>query len=344
MAAYRLEPAKTGRSTCRLCGKLIDAGTMRFGSDDPGRGSRWFHLECAPKGSPRAFAPFAAQAKAASVAAVTPVTPKPPDHERNEGLEAMLIAEPRSKEAAQVYADWLTERGDPWGAVIRAALANDSKRTRTLMKEHGASLMGAMSPRWFAWNRGLIVEASIEARTADLLVERYAELRALRTAAFVRELKLLAIPNDALMKAVSENPPRALEGLFTWLGPGLSALKVPHLRSLTLFLTRPVRDELDELFGSTGLEGLARFTVFGSHHRDREISAESITRLTEWPVLAWLREVHLLQGSLSDAGAARLIELADRFRHLKRMTVDGWPERLRARAQERFGALLGPSR
>ncbi|AKT40273.1 hypothetical protein [Chondromyces crocatus] len=42
-----IERAKSGRSRCRVCGKAIEAGTLRFGEDVPSfSGLGWHHLAC----------------------------------------------------------------------------------------------------------------------------------------------------------------------------------------------------------------------------------------------------------------------------------------------------------
>lgn len=45
---YRVEPAKSNRSTCQVCKKKIDAGHLRLGSmlEETGTYTRWHHLEC----------------------------------------------------------------------------------------------------------------------------------------------------------------------------------------------------------------------------------------------------------------------------------------------------------
>jgi len=48
LPAYRIEPAKSGRSKCGKCEKLIDKNGVRIGSLDLKNGSytRWCHLSC----------------------------------------------------------------------------------------------------------------------------------------------------------------------------------------------------------------------------------------------------------------------------------------------------------
>lgn len=45
---YRVEPARSGRSTCKKCGTKIDRGGVRVGSLDKVSGTygRWFKLDC----------------------------------------------------------------------------------------------------------------------------------------------------------------------------------------------------------------------------------------------------------------------------------------------------------
>ena len=57
-----IEAAKTGRAKCRACGKLIAAGTQRFGervpnpfADDGGETTNWFHVPCAAFTRPESF-------------------------------------------------------------------------------------------------------------------------------------------------------------------------------------------------------------------------------------------------------------------------------------------------
>jgi hypothetical protein len=60
--AHTLEPATTGRATCRGCGRKIAATVMRFGervpnpfSDDGGDTTHWYHPICAAYRRPEAL-------------------------------------------------------------------------------------------------------------------------------------------------------------------------------------------------------------------------------------------------------------------------------------------------
>jgi len=57
-----IEPAASGRATCRACGQKIASGVLRFGeripnpySDDGGETTHWFHLDCAAYRRPETF-------------------------------------------------------------------------------------------------------------------------------------------------------------------------------------------------------------------------------------------------------------------------------------------------
>ena len=54
--AHLIEAAKSGRSTCRTCQKLIEKGALRFGFETEGfegnPGHIWHHLACAAKRFP----------------------------------------------------------------------------------------------------------------------------------------------------------------------------------------------------------------------------------------------------------------------------------------------------
>lgn len=61
-----IEPAKSGRATCRTCRKKIEKGALRFGEsmesqfDPDGTSLLWHHLECAAKKVPDKVKPVLA--------------------------------------------------------------------------------------------------------------------------------------------------------------------------------------------------------------------------------------------------------------------------------------------
>jgi poly(ADP-ribose) polymerase-like protein len=57
---HQIQPASSGRSKCRGCGKPIAAGELRFGENLPnpfaeGDMTQWFHLACGAYKRPEAF-------------------------------------------------------------------------------------------------------------------------------------------------------------------------------------------------------------------------------------------------------------------------------------------------
>lgn len=349
MPRYRIELAKSGRSSCRECGKLIDEGTARFGTSDNPPGSRWFHLECAPSGAPRAFKPFAKKAEA--FLAKTPAKKGPAKKPagapaRNAALEAAIIAAPDSREAKLVYADWLQGSGDPWGDLIAYELAGEEKAAKKVLKEHQAELTGGLTPRWFEWEEGVITDAMLDVRNAQQGVERYVELRALRTAAFVRSLRLPCITDAALFEALAKNPLPCLTSLFTWVGPGLETLRSPTVTTLTFCLTQPPRTNLAALFALTRKElpKLTTLELYDGSMPERAIPVAALEQLAASPLLAGLRRLSLTQGALDDAGFDFMVHNAKRFAHLEMINLgrdlDGEDE---ARAKKAYGAALTSS-
>ena len=60
--AHTIEPAKSGRASCRSCRQPIGKGELRFGEDVPNAFSdsgepsyQWHHLACAAEKKPAQF-------------------------------------------------------------------------------------------------------------------------------------------------------------------------------------------------------------------------------------------------------------------------------------------------
>lgn len=74
---HLLEPATSGRSTCRGCGQKIASGVLRFGerlpnpfADDGGEMTHWFHLTCAAYRRPEALLEGLATAEPDTLSAI----------------------------------------------------------------------------------------------------------------------------------------------------------------------------------------------------------------------------------------------------------------------------------
>src|SRR5207248_7122270 len=71
-------------------------------------------------------------------------------------LLAAVYADPESDEPRAVYADWLQERGDPWGELIALQLSKpDAKKDKTardriaaLIKKHGEVRIAGLPLDW----------------------------------------------------------------------------------------------------------------------------------------------------------------------------------------------------
>jgi uncharacterized protein (TIGR02996 family) len=73
-------------------------------------------------------------------------------------LLAAIRADPDDDGARMVYADWLLERGDPYGELISAGLAGDDDRVRALWDAHRGQVMARL-PAWARYpqlERGLV--------------------------------------------------------------------------------------------------------------------------------------------------------------------------------------------
>jgi uncharacterized protein (TIGR02996 family) len=101
-------------------------------------------------------------------------------HERQ--LLDAIRADPEDDNARMVYADWLLERGDPYGELIAAGLAGDVGRIGAVLRVHEQAL-AARLPAWAAgpyYVRGMIASFSTQLGVARVLARAaVAELIAL---------------------------------------------------------------------------------------------------------------------------------------------------------------------
>src|SRR4029434_9416690 len=87
-----------------------------------------------------------------------------------------IVTHPDDDAPRLIYADWLEERGDPQGAVIRVECGLDAgvddtpraalrERDSLLLQEHGTSWIESLGAGilWYRWSRGLIEEIVIDA-------------------------------------------------------------------------------------------------------------------------------------------------------------------------------------
>lgn len=327
---WRIEEAKTGKSTCRVCNLAIAAGELRFGQD--ARTARWFHLGCAAEGAPRAFKPFAAKADKLLVDAkpVKPVaTAEPaPKSAKASSAEGRLIAavrrDPSDREAKQVLADWLQQHGDRWGELIALELAGKTKDAKAVAKSCFAELAGGFGPRVLEWRDGFISGATLAGKDPRRVEQQLAELVGLRAVALTD--LVLEVPTDAVLYAkLGQLAPPTLEHLVTYDTTGIAALALPNLVELTLQL-RSSRDEFDELERAQ-LPALRSFAIRGKGNGENDlarttvVAPAAVTALIEGSLMRRLEFVELAFGALNDNGVLRVLKHADKLRHLRGISI-----------------------
>ncbi|MEW5742560.1 MAG: WGR domain-containing protein [Myxococcota bacterium] len=133
----------------------------------------------------------------------------------NPELEAAIAANPDDGRNWQVFADWLIEKGEPWGEVISLALQGkpDKKRQADTEKE----LLGGLDGSSITWKNGVIAELDLQPNEVDEEGQMEATLeRILKHPAghFVRKLTLGLPPHEdtewhmeGLADAISEAGP-----------------------------------------------------------------------------------------------------------------------------------------
>jgi len=132
---------------------------------------------------------------------------------RNPDMEAQLAKSPDDLALYQVYADWLSDRGDPRGELIALSLAAErdpadgeiKARLALLHEKHDREWLPGLEPRpegmSLAWRRGFVDEVMLgddEAAEVDL-AELYRQLRTAtrdNPLARIRKLTLGAFGND----------------------------------------------------------------------------------------------------------------------------------------------------
>jgi len=107
-----------------------------------------------PRALTAADAALLDQAAGAGAAAPAADEPAPVDAARGDSLLAAILADPDRDDARRIYADLLTEHGDPRGEFILVDLALDgplSIRKREQLSQRRRELYKAHAKRWFPW-------------------------------------------------------------------------------------------------------------------------------------------------------------------------------------------------
>ena len=321
--AWRIEQAKTDRSSCRQCGQRIAKGEHRFGNDD--LNALWYHLGCAQAGKPRAFKPFAT--KAAGLMKKAPAKPaaKPAPKKKTQGrdvdLEARVIANP-DDETVGVFADALQANGDPWGELIALELAGKEKEAKKVMKANLESLVGSFAPRMFEWQRGFIDRIQIESRASRAVQrETLDKVLDLRTTMLVREIVLPLKLDDDFAAFLNKRVPPTVKKLFTWLVNPVGKLALPNLERLDLYGLRdetPDAAALAPIFAGKQLPKLERLDI-----ANRPLPIPVLAALLDSPLVKQLDWLELTQHALDEEGMKLVKQRKKQLENISVIRIDG---------------------
>lgn len=205
--------------------------------------------------------------------------------ERNEEIEARLRAEPGDGESYLVYADWLSDRGDPRGELIvlqdRIRRVEEiRRRARTILKTHETELLGQLltlgDRNWeVEWDRGFV--SSLVARPRDGDPDGFARVlpAVLRHPSFpfLRSFSLSVdlgaeTPLQPAVDAVSTALPPTLTTLSLGLTGALPSMRGPLLGAPLRLTERTPRLSRLHLHGyaelsPSVLEDLREVSLFG---------------------------------------------------------------------------------
>jgi hypothetical protein len=147
---HTIEPATSGRATCRGCGAKIASGVLRFGerlpnpfSDGGGDMTHWFHLPCAAYRRPEAFLETLADS-----------TVLIPDHERLRAEAHQGVAHRR---LPRIGAAGRAPSGRATCRACKAAIAKDTWRLALVFYDDGrfvpsGFIHAACAPSYFDTN------------------------------------------------------------------------------------------------------------------------------------------------------------------------------------------------
>ncbi len=156
------------------------------------------------------------------------LAPPPPDvttlpDVRHAELEAAIHAAPDRLESYSVYADWLQERGDPFGEQIALGIAGDAERFQRHIGAHAARIYGELPRQLVArvkldWRFG-VVRAIDETVVQGMLGPyEWARLLDLRMCGFVESIVLLQACHDELDAAIAAHAAPSMRELTVYLG------------------------------------------------------------------------------------------------------------------------------
>lgn len=169
-----------------------------------------------------------------------------------EELLADIYRAPDDNGPREVYADWLSDRGDPRGEFIALQLRGDSaeadKRIRALLREHEKQWLGPVASvtKLRVWERGFLAACKLSGRTRTLRAlvddDRWRTVERL-------ELELSTfVPPGLLASAVFTNV-REIRGASLKAASDAIAATMPRLRLLSFTFAEP-RDVVGVLAGA----------------------------------------------------------------------------------------------
>lgn len=315
---WRIEKAKTSRGSCRVCGRSITEGELRFGQDT--KNATWFHLACGAEGAPRAFRPFAQ--KANELLINTPAS-KP----RPTAATGIFEGKTLDRKGLAVLIDWLQSTGDAWGELLALEAAKKTREAKAHLVKHGSSLTGTFGLRPFEWKGGFIDAAALQG-TPKHLASQVIELGALRTAVRLRRLSLTAKTDHSVFAAISTAMPATLRELeLQWPSKGIEALTLPKLESLHIRLKKAG----DDLLEKATLPALRSLTFQGNRGASGEfgdgvvLSIAFLNRLFRSNLIKQLRRIEFDFGALDENGCLHVITHKAALSHVREVRLGAGP-------------------
>ena len=211
-------------------------------------------------------------------------------------LLAAVHAEPDNIDARMVYADALTDAGDPRGEFIalQCRRADSTTRERELLAEHGTSWLGRLAPildpAWTVFDNGFLSVARVNK---------------------VPRPKLLATAGDPTWSTVTQLTfHKDVGGVVVKNGPVVRGPRVPA----AVILLHPIMRALREVRGIDG-DVLVTLCREGAKLPIRSISASTYPLLERDGSDTWQME----------ASARAMLEVATGLPYLARLELHGYP-------------------
>ncbi len=282
-------------------------------------------------------------------------TPAKPERERTEReLLAAIIAHPDDDAARSVYADWLTERGDPRGEFITLQLgkrtAAQRARADALLAKHKKAWVGRFGGHKVEY--GFIEKTWTKANpTKWEFVRGFVDWCSMKAADLARNAPALLEAEPLRRAHVTDRDVEALIAVDEIRG--LRELDFRRVRlkgELATLVDAPCFAKLEVLgleMCGLGIKGMtvlaaadpARFpSLFALELGDNALGDAGLTLLAAAPILGQLRWLDLSRNKIGDAGA-RALASSPHVDKLEHLDMFGNPCDLAA-LRKRFGKRL----